>query len=278
MFTEQKLIVSLVLSVFAASAGQDKAVYVVTGSQQFGTVDLATGAFHQIGPGTPEPDSSLVPGPHGMLFSLATLSGSLVSINPATGATTVIGPTGLGSSAFDLAEAGGKLYMTDFSNNLYSVNAASGAATLIGPTGIPPDPAVPFTFNPDDGTFNLCDETLYGVGDKLYATFDSFKLDPATLAVTQTTAPDLWQIDPATGLATLVAPTTLMLGASADMDGTFYAFHLVPTAFSSFGPVAFSQLVTLDLTNGNITFVRNIDSAAGPIFGAAPVHGRLRSQ
>lgn len=29
-------------------------MYAVTGDQQFGTVDLTTGAFHQIGPDTPE--------------------------------------------------------------------------------------------------------------------------------------------------------------------------------------------------------------------------------
>ena len=163
MFTGPKLIVSLALSVLAVSAGEDKAVYVVTGAQQFGTVDLTTGAFHQIGSGTPEPDANLVHGPNGILYSLGTISGSLVSIDIATGATTVIGPTGLGAIIFDLAEAAGKLYLTDLSNNLYSVNPATGVATLIGPTGIPPDPHVPFTFNPD-GTFNLCDETLYGVG------------------------------------------------------------------------------------------------------------------
>ena len=108
-----------------------------------------------------------------MLFSLASLSGNLVSINPDNGVTTVIAPTGLrslpgnaGSFAFHLAEAAGKLYLTDFDNNLYHVNASTGHARLIVPTGIPPDPAVPFTFNAD-GTVNLCGETLYGVGDKL---------------------------------------------------------------------------------------------------------------
>src|SRR6266849_609571 len=160
MLIGKKLIFSLVLSVLTAAAGEDKAVYVVTGAQQFGTVDLTTGAFQAIGPGTPEPDANLVYGPHGKLFSLATFTGSLVSIDPKTGNTTVIGPTGLGSFAFALAEAGGKLYLTDFNNSLYSVNAETGAATLIGPTGIPADPRVPFTFN-GDGTLNLCDETLY---------------------------------------------------------------------------------------------------------------------
>src|SRR5579884_3344320 len=147
------------LGLLAVTASADQMVYVVTGAQQFGTVDLNTGAFHPIGAGTAEPDEGLVPGATGGLYSLGSLSGNLLSINPATGTTTVIGATGLGSNVFAFAEAGGKLYATDFSNNLYSVNASTGAAHLIHATGIPPDPAVPFTMNPD-GTMNLCDESL----------------------------------------------------------------------------------------------------------------------
>src|ERR1700691_5052855 len=66
----------------AASDKADPLVYVVTApvdlagtTAQFGTVDLATGAFHQIGPYTPEPEANLVPGPHGELLSL-TFSGN----------------------------------------------------------------------------------------------------------------------------------------------------------------------------------------------------------
>jgi len=254
------------------SARADKAVYVVTGAQQFGTVDLTTGAFHQISI-TTEPDSNLVPAANGKFYSLATASGSLVSIDPATGATTVIGPTGLGPSAFSLAGAGDKLYLTEFSNNLYSVDAATGTATLIRPTGIPPDPSVPFTFNAD-GTFNLCDEILLGFGNKLYATFDSFTLDPATLAIHDVVPANLWQIDPETGIATLIAATSLNLDALVHVDGRFYTFHLVFTGFSAFGPQTINQLDILDLASGSVKFVLNIDSTAGPIFGAAPIHGQ----
>jgi hypothetical protein len=275
MFSGKKLIVFLALSALAAFAGEDKAVYVVTGAQQFGTVDLETGAFHQIGSGTPEPDANLVHGPDGTLFSLATLSGSLVSIDPESGATKVIGLTGLGGNAFSLAEAGGKLYLTDFANNLYSVSVATGAATLIGPTGIPPDPHVPFTFNAD-GTFNLCDEIVYGVGNKLYATFDSFTLNPATLAINVLVPPDLWEIDPRTGVATLIGPTSLNLDALVHVDGRFYAFQVVATGFSASGLESLNQLLALELANGGTSFVRDIEPAAGPIFGAAPVHGRPR--
>ena len=276
MFTGKKLIVSLALSALAASAGENKAVYVITAAQQFGIVDLETGGFQAIGPGTPEVDSDLVHGPNGTLYSLGSFTGSLVSIDPETGATTVIGPTGLGTNAFSLAEASGRLYLTDFQNNLYSVDASTGHATLIGPTGMPPDPHVPFTFNAD-GTFNLCDEILLGVGDKLYATFDSYRLNTTTLAMDFLVAPDLWEIDPRTGAATLVASTSPNMETLVRVDGRFYAFRLQITGFSStVGPEAINQLLTLDLANGVTEFVREIDPAAGPIFGAVPVHDRPR--
>jgi hypothetical protein len=254
-------------------------VYVVTLAQQFGVVNLKTGAFRPIGDGTP-PLSNLVPGPDGMLFSLDS-AGDLVSINPDNGGTTVIGPTGLGhfaatgeSLAFALAEAGGKLYLTDFDNNLYHVNASTGHATLIGPTGMPPDPAVPVTFN-QDGTLNLCGETLFGVGDKLYAIFNAFRIDPVTLAVTVEVAPKFWQIDPTSGLATLIGDS-VGLQSSARVNGEFYGFRPLITSFSPFGPVAVNQLYRLDLDSGKASFLRNIDPAVSPIFGAAPVHGSSR--
>jgi hypothetical protein len=265
MRTRHKLFVLLALGVFAATASADSAVYVVTFSQQFGALDLTTGAFHAIGAGTPDPVANLVPAPNGQLFSLDVANGNLVSINPGTGATTVVGPTGVGAFGLDLAEVNGKLYMTDLSNNLYSVNATTGAETLIGATGMPPDPTYPFTMNPD-GTINLCDESLYDVGNKLYASFDSFKLDPVTLNITDVVPPDLWQIDPTTGVATLIGPTIMNLGASVDVGGTFYAFRVLPTPGA---PI--NELYTLDLANGNASFVGNIDPVVTGIFGAAPV-------
>jgi hypothetical protein len=256
MLTQRKLSFSLALALFAASASAGSLVYVVTDSQQFGTVDLATGVFRQIGHDTPQPQASLVLGPGGSLFSL-TFSGDLESINPATGATSVIGATGLGF-AVDLAGIAGTLYATDSSGNLYTVNPATGATQLIGPTGIPAVPS-----NPAD----QFEESLYGVGGKLYATFDAFTVDPTTLNVTQVIAPALYQIDPSTGATTLVASTDPLLLASVDVNGTFYAFKGVPS-----GPFTFSgsQVYTLDAASGNTSFVTDIGSPATGILGAAP--------
>jgi hypothetical protein len=263
------LLVLLAPLLFAACANAQSWVYVVTTQQQFGAVDLATGAFHAIGPNTPEGQASLVWGTHGTLFSL-TYSGNLESINPATGQTTVVGATGLGFNAFDLAEVGGKLYATDFGNNLYTVDPDTGVATLLRATGIPPDPEIPFSINPD-GTINLCDESIYGFAGKLYATFDAFTIDPNSLAETPVVSANVYRINPSTGRATLIAPTTLNLGSSIEVEGKFFAFRWVITSFTTLGPQVTSQLLTLDPASGNTSFVTEIDRNAGGIVGAAPV-------
>jgi hypothetical protein len=268
MLTQQKLMVSLALVLFTVSASADSMVYVVNG-QQFGTVDLGTGAFSQIGPATPEAVGGLVAGPNGSLLTLA-FSGNLDSINPGTGVTSIIGPTGLAdcstpsspcgpTSANTLGTLGGTTYATDLANNLYTVNPLTGAATLIGSTGIPAVPFVPDSTNPD-GTFNAFDEALFGAGGNLYATFDAIIINPSPFSVTPVISPDLYQINPFTGHATLIGPTALTLGAALSVNGVVYA--VIDQS---------SEVDALNLTNGNTTFVNNFDPAAGVIDGAAAV-------
>ena len=270
--------ISLGLMVFAASATATPLVYVVTINQQFGTVDLATGRFSPIGNGTPDFLSNLVWW-RGTLLTLTTGGanppGSLAKIDPATGQETIIGQTGLGFNAFALGEVSGKLYLTDFGGNIYSVDPKNGVATVITATGIPPDPTIPLSFN-SDGTFNLCDEGLYSVGDNLYATFDSFDIDvsvsPPTVADVHV-APALYRIDPATGLATLVAKTDLQIGALVEVEGRLYGFEGVFDGFdSTFDiPITHSELVTVNLATGKTNVLTDVDHGIGVIFGAAPV-------
>jgi hypothetical protein len=262
-------IAAVAMVVFAPHAIAAPVIYVVTSNQQFGMVDLATGEFHQIGAGTPEPLANLVWAPHGFLLSLS-VSGNLDRIDPATGEVSVIGQTGLGGNAFDLAEARGRLYATDLSNNIYSVDPESGAATFLRITGIPADPAHPFSSN-SDGTINLCDEGLYAVNGNLYATFDAFTLNPSNLVLTPTVSPALYRIDPSTGAASFVANTILNLGSTVEVRGRFYGFKWVTLSFTDLGPQLQSQLFTLDLATGQTKFIRNIDGAAAGIMGAVPL-------
>jgi hypothetical protein len=263
MLTRQKLIVLLAPFLFTVSARADSFAYVVTDSNQFGTLNLVTGAFQQIGADTPGQQFELVPGPNGSLLSL-TANGNLESINPATGVATVIGATGLGTNVASLAEVDGTLYLTDGNNNLYTVNATTGAVHLIGPTGIPP-----FAVSP-----TLSDETLYGVGGKLYATFDNFNLPISSPVLI--TPPALYQINTATGVATEVGPTMLNLSASVDVNGSFYIFKEGLADPACVGPApspyrSNAEEFTLNLANGDTSFVTDVDPSATAIWGASPV-------
>ncbi len=273
------LAMALVCVLLAASASAAPFVYVVTLSQQFGTIDLATGKFQAIGNGTPDSLNNLVWREDGSLLTLTTYPtlGSLAKINPATGEETVIGATGLGPNAFDLAEVRGKLYLTDFSNNLYSVDPSTGIATPTASTGMPPDPNVPLTFN-SDGTFNLCDEGLYGIAGRLYATFDSYAIDPTQTPppiVRDFVSPRVYEVDPFTGATTVVAATDWQVSSIVMVDGKVYAFKVVMDSFDATldVPIGHAELVTLDLTTGNTAKIADIDPSLGPVFGAAPVRG-----
>lgn len=236
-----------------ATPAAAQSAYIVDASQRFGKIDLATGQFLAIGPGLPQGATGLSPGPHGSLISLS-FSGELISIDPNTGLTTVIGPTGFSDCSTPESPCGprtgstltsfrGLIYATDFQNSLYTLNPVTGAATLIGATGIP---AVPFTpgFPTAEGTLPFYDEALFPVGDVLFATFDAAILDFATGTFTSVVAPSLFQIDPVTGKATRVAATALGLHAALGVGGVAYAFD------SQTGKV-----VTLGLTDGQISDV-----------------------
>jgi len=247
MFTRRKLIFALSLALSLASAEAGPLLYVVTLTGQFGVVNPSTGAFQQIGPTTMDPLGGLVQRRY--QYVGISISGNLDAVRPATGSISLIGPTGLGSNALDTAELNGQVYATDFSNNLYTIDTETGAATLIGYTGIPPAPTE---------TNVVCDEALFSANRKLYASFDAFNV--TTLAVV--IPPELYEIDPATGGATPIAPTSLHLNAAVEAGGTVYAFQAQLATFTS-------DVLTLDLATGNTTLLAPVNSAAAPIDGAA---------
>jgi hypothetical protein len=168
--------------------------------------------------------------------------------------TSPCGPT----SSDAIAALGGTIYATDFNNDLYTVNPLTGAATLIGATGIPPVTFIPDATIPGGDTFDGFDESLFSAGGNLYATFDTINIEPSPFTVTPIISPDLYQINPLTGHATLIGPTTLTLGAAVNVDGTIYAFDNMD-----------SQVLALNVANGGTSFVSNFDPAAGIIDGAA---------
>jgi hypothetical protein len=238
----------------------------VSDTLRFGSIDLTTGAYHQIGPDLPDASQGLGYAPNGSLLTIG-FSGNVNSINPSTGAMTPVGPSGLSdcstpaspctsNSINVLASFNGQTYVTDFLNRLYSVNTATGAATLIGTTGMPAIPFIPLSENPD-GTVNIYDEAFFGANGKLYATFDAGHVDFSTGTLTPVIGGELYQIDPATARATAIGPTVFGIGGAVDVNGTTYAFL-----------DATHELATFDLLTGRTTVIGQFDEAAGIVSAA----------
>jgi PEP-CTERM motif len=269
MILQHKLALALTLALSTAAANADNLVYVLGDGGQFGTVNLSTGSFTPIGPGISVGSGGLVQGSGGNLLSLG-FNGDLNSITPSTGALSVVGATGLGdcslptspcglNSANIIGKVGSNLYATDLANNLYSVNPTTGAATLIGPTGIPGLPFIPHAPVPGDpdGSFYIYDESLFNFNGNLYANFDTGIFDPTTFTPTPLIAPELYEINTLTGLATAITPTAFGLGTITNVNGTLYAFDL-----------PLGSVVTLNLADGSISHVSDTDPTAGLVGGA----------
>src|SRR5215831_17664051 len=221
----------------AGISGRDKAsllTYAITVGFQFGAVDLGSGAFLPIGPGLP-PDvgDGLVQGHGTSLLSLG-FTGNLVAIDPFTGRTSVVGATGLGDCSTPASPCGpnsanwiglfnGHYYVTDFANNLYSLDPKTAATKLIGPTGIPALTFVPFSENPD-GSVNVFGASLFGARGKFYAFFVTVAINFAAGTFHPLIPGALYEIDPATGHATMIAPTDSGLSAIVNVKDTIYAF------------------------------------------------------
>jgi hypothetical protein len=149
-------------------------------------------------------------------------------------------------------------YATDFAQNLYSVRPRTGAAKLIGPTGIPSITFIPFSANPD-GSLNVYAESLFSARGKLYANFATASLNPATGTAAPIIPGALYEINPKTGHARLVAPTDTSLTSVVNVNETIYAFNAET-----------GEVVTLDVTNGLTAAASVLDPAAGLIGGATP--------
>jgi hypothetical protein len=101
----------------------------------------------------------------------------------------------------------------------------------------------------------VSDESLFTANGKLYVTFDGVNV-ANNLAVVD--SPELYQINPATGVATLVGPTALGLDAVLQVNGAVYGLD--------FGFYAGSNSVlSLNLANGNTTFLN--DYVSSPVAG-----------
>ena len=117
----------------AAHAADDLA-YVFTKSNQFGVIDLKTGAFTQFSSTTVQPAGMGVA--NGSLYIGGENTSALYTVDPENGNLTFIAYSGI--KFYDFGSTLSALYAIDANGNLYSVNPATAAATLIGPTGHAP--------------------------------------------------------------------------------------------------------------------------------------------
>jgi hypothetical protein len=163
----------------------------------------------------------------------------LYTINPATGATVSVG--NLGTTMYDIAEYGGKLYGINSAENsaLYSINAGTAAVTDIGSTG---------------QSFNAM---TFGPTGILYA---------AGVGTT-----DLYTINLSTGAATKVAGETTQPAYNSAGDLQFIGNTLYMTEQTTGNSV----LYTINLTTGAQTKVGTTNTGFDNVYGLAYSYGVL---
>jgi hypothetical protein len=147
--------------------------------------------------------------------------------------------------------------VTDFANNLYSLDPMTGATRLIGPTGMPELTTPPFSEN-SDGSFNVLAASLFGFRGKFYAYFATFTVNFANGTLTPVIPGEIYQIDPATGHATPVAPMETV-STMVTVNDMVYGFN------GSTG-----EVLILDPTTGQTSPVSSLDPALAVIAGATP--------
>ena len=179
------------LALMVVSAGvamADISVYEETGNTSFGTLNLNTGVYTNIGV-----SGLLLSGlgeVNGVVYGGIEEGNELYSVNTSTGALTGIGS----NSVMIYGDTGSTLtglYAIGRDSNLYSINVSTGAATKIGYLGAPIGGVIGMSSN---------SSTLY------YTSNDN-----------------LFTINTSTGAETLVGSTGYPIGAMVTENGALYA-------------------------------------------------------
>jgi uncharacterized protein DUF6923 len=197
--------------------------------------DKASAAVTPVGPvGTPRAAGLAYNPETGLLFATDSLTGNLVTIDPADGTTVLVGNTGVGflhGLARDPAD--GALYASNAASvlpsTLYRLDSSTGAATPIGPIGFFDVSAL--DFDPTTGV-------LYGAAG-----------GPSPVGA-------LITIDVLTGAGTLVGNTRRINGLAFDATGALYATDY--DASSTGG----SALFAIDKATGAWSLIGAMDAGA----------------
>jgi len=141
-------------------------------SDELGTINLSTGAFTGVVACPPgggaDAWTGLTIDPTTGTFYASTAT-NLYTINPSTGAATLVGSFGTGVMIDIAINANHELFGHDIAtDSIYSINISTGAATLIGLTGYNANFAQGMDFDNEDGTLYIF---LYiGSGANVYGT------------------------------------------------------------------------------------------------------------
>jgi hypothetical protein len=232
----------------AANAGS--VVYVAGSGNEFGTLNLTTGAFTDIGTlNLPANDNifGMGFGSDGKLYGLdATLpTANLYQINTSNADTTLIGPTNPAESAIDAtADASGKMYALSQDTNAIFYTMTPGTTgtttTVVGPTGI--------------SSTGLM--AVNSSGSQIFTgAYDS---------MTGTT--DLYSINPTTGVATLIGDTGFYIINGLFVNGTLYGFDDVTNAIVTINTSTGvgTQVATYSLPSGDVIFASALQTTSIP--------------
>ncbi|RMF65683.1 MAG: DUF4394 domain-containing protein, partial [Calditrichaeota bacterium] len=210
--------------------------------------------------------------------------GNFLTIDPATGAGTLVGPTGLSAVPGLAINSKGEIYGAEASNGkLYKIDASTGAATFVANTGLSFLDAIAFD----------ADDNLYGVD----AIFNLYRIDPATGATTvvgntgenitglafnpvngslwgssggvnSVVKDGIYKIDKTNGNATLIGKTGLG-GATPDI---FFDENGNLFGVKGGGGGATSTLISIDKSTGAGTVIGSVGfkSVSGLAYGLIP--------
>jgi hypothetical protein len=232
------LVFVLAASLWWSSSASADVVYVSRGSNSFGTVDLSTGTYTNIGT-TSVQLNGLAFAPDGTLYGMGN-NNTLYTVNRGTANLTQVGATGSYFGMVNLAaRSDGALFASDaFTNGpsgyIYSVNPATGSATIIGQSGL-------------SGGFAATGGLAFGPGSTLYMQYGLFATDYSLYTVNQSTA-----------VASKVGTSGVKSGALVFSGGTAYAFDF------------FGEIYTINTTTGVATDTGETTGIPyGPINAAA---------
>jgi len=258
------LVICLIMAASTAALKADDIAFMSTNTGVFGTIDLNTGAFTQLG-SSPVPLGGMAV-VNGTLYASSYNtpgSGTLYTVNPTNGSLTVVGTSSINYAGLGSTTSG--LYALGVDGNLYSINPNSGAAAKIGPTG--------FVFGDGDwaGLSNNANTLYFSNGAKLFTLNTT---TGATTLVGSTGGPQMGALlmesgilyggeeSPSFAVAT-INPTTGAATTGPGVTGAIGEFYaLAPFPLSTTNNTAFIGTITgdfgtLDLDTGAFSKLGN---------------------